>query len=273
MNWPQAIIDLHSLGECYCLVTVLSTKGSSPRDTGTKMVVSEDDTFDTIGGGSLEFIATHIGRTLLSTPDSKQYVQTFNLGKDLKQCCGGVVTLLFESFDHNKLDLVVFGAGHIGRELIPIMSKLDFRIDWFDSRENIFPDELPLNVRAHTLKQLEVEVDSCPANAFYLIMTHDHAVDQALCEAILSREDAQFCGLIGSNSKKIKFDKRLKRKGFTKSEIASITCPIGLPMVKGKKPAEIAISVAAQLLALKNTQQDQEPITKNKSKLTATKAA
>lgn len=269
MNWAQAIVDLYSHGERYCLVTVMTTKGSSPRETGSKMVVSKNGSYDTIGGGSLEHIATHISRALISTSGSKQYIRTFDLGKDLKQCCGGVVTLLFESFERSIADLVVFGAGHIGRELIPILSSLDFRIQWFDSREKVFPAQIPHNVTTRKLDKLELDVDSCPSDAHYLIMTHDHAVDQALCEAIISREDAAFCGLIGSRSKQLKFNKRLAKKGFTKAEISTITCPIGLPMVVGKKPAEIAVSVAAQLLAIKGnlTEPDAVNITSSRKPL------
>lgn len=260
MNWTQSIIDLHAQGKQYCLVTVLHTKGSSPRDAGTKMVVSLEDSFDTLGGGSLEHTATHIGRTLLKQGGNLQHTQTFNLGKDLKQCCGGVVTLLFECFERKMSNLVVFGAGHIARELIPILATLDYKIQWFDSRQGIFPKTFPSNVQTLKLDQLDLEVDLCPTDSEYLIMTHDHTIDQALCEAILSRGDFLFCGLIGSASKKIKFQKRLSKKGFSKEEISGITCPIGLPMVKGKKPVEIAISVAAQLIAMQNRRNEPSPL-------------
>ncbi len=265
MIWTDAIIDLHAQGKPYCLVTVLHTKGSSPRDSGTKMVVSHDQSYDTIGGGSLEHIATNISRVLLRNGDNVQHIQTFNLGKDLKQCCGGVVTLLFECFERKMAHLVLFGAGHIAKELVPLLSSLDYQIHWYDSRDDIFPDTIPANVHTMRLDKLDLDVDACPANAEYLIMTHDHAIDQALCEAILTRGDFLFCGLIGSKAKKVKFNKRLSKKGFSSKEISGITCPIGLPMVKGKKPVEIAISVAAHLISMQNMRTDLNPLPKNKS--------
>lgn len=252
MHWAQAIINLQAHGSPYCLVTVMDVKGSSPREVGAKMVVSESHSFATIGGGALEYAAINLARDFINTPASKPQLQTFDLSKDLQQCCGGVVSLLFENCADSMADLVVFGAGHVGSALIAVLANLDFRIRWFDSRTELFPAQLPPNVRTYTLQQLDLEVDSCPKGAYYLVMTHDHALDQALCEAVLSRGDAAFCGLIGSRSKQRKFAKRLAKKGFTTAEIADLTCPIGLPMVHGKKPAEIAIAVAAQLLALKN---------------------
>jgi len=81
-------------------------------------------------------------------------------------------------------------------------------------------------------------------------MTHSHVLDQQLVEAILTRGDARFCGLIGSKSKAASFRSRLKRKGFTENEIAGLTSPIGLPELKGKQPMEIAVSVVAQMMIL-----------------------
>ncbi len=253
-HWAEVIVQLQQQNQSYCLVTVMDTQGSSPRNTGTKMVVNSMQSFATIGGGALEHQAIQQAQDLLNvaqTGSSGQHIQTFKLGQDLKQCCGGVVTLLFEWFVPTRNQVALFGAGHIGQELAPLLAKLDFQVQWFDARTKLFPDSLPSNIQQHPLTQPELEVEQCPPHCYYLIMTHDHGLDQALCEAILSRKDSLFCGLIGSQSKQLKFSKRLQQKGFSAQELSHLTCPIGLPSITGKQPMEIALSVAAQLLIIR----------------------
>jgi len=291
MNWIEAISSLNSQAQGYVLVTVLETKGSSPRDTGTKMVVSVDKCFDTIGGGALEYQAIEIARKLLApSPEGEgrgegkdvnnssvlslsphyssshpsplpkerglktQYTHTFNLGKDLKQCCGGVVTVFFEVFPASNFNIVIFGAGHIARSLVTILGDIDCRVKWFDSRPEIFPEKSTSNIEQSVMSQPEIAVDSCLKNSYFLVMTHDHALDQQLCEAILSRKDSCYCGLIGSATKGLKFRQRLLKKNFTQEELKSLTCPAGLTALKSKKPAEIAVSLVAELLQLQQAQ-------------------
>ena len=79
-------------------------------------------------------------------------------------------------------------------------------------------------------------------------MTHDHDVDFDICRQILSRGDAAYCGLIGSLSKRQRFEKSFLRKGLDRNAIETLVCPIGVEGIRGKKPAEIAISVSAQVL-------------------------
>ena len=93
------------------------------------------------------------------------------------------------------------------------------------------------------------EVDDQPAGSYYLVMTHNHQLDLELCARILRRGDARYFGVIGSRTKRKRFDYRLKERGFDDAALASMICPIGLPEVTGKHPAEIAVSVAGQLIA------------------------
>ncbi len=262
MNWINAISTLTSQAQGYVLVTVLETKGSSPRDTGTKMVVSMDESFDTIGGGALEYQSIEIARGLLSTNNgsnvSSQMTKTFNLGKDLKQCCGGVVKVFFEVFPASNFNIVIFGAGHIAKSLIKILEELDCQVSWFDSRPELFPKSFDANgishIQTHIMTQPELAVESCKPNSYFLVMTHDHALDQQLCETIISRGDSLYCGLIGSATKGLKFRQRLLKKNYKQQELDALTCPAGLASLKSKKPMEIAISIGAVLLQLRGKQ-------------------
>ena len=248
MSWIQALSSLSSEAQGYVLLTVLETSGSSPRDTGTKMVVSKHKTFDTIGGGALEYESIALARELLQNNQHQQITKQFNLGHDLKQCCGGVVEVFFEVFPAVEFAINIFGAGHIGQALLKIVEDLDCQVTLFDSRLELLPEKTAEHIKTVHMTQPEVAVQRCLPNSYYLVMTHDHALDQQLCEAIISRADSRYCGLIGSRTKGLKFRQRLIKKGFTQKELAQLICPMGLPDLKTKIPMEIALSVMSELL-------------------------
>ena len=140
---------------------------------------------------------------------------------------------------------MLFGAGHVGKELAHILSRLPCSLTWVDPR----PDAFPAAVDANTTVLIEDEpawaVDDAPANACFLVMTHSHALDFDIVERVLKRSDYRFLGLIGSETKAAKFRARLARKGLPAERLV---CPIGI-VKAGKHPAEVAVSVAAQLIA------------------------
>ena len=262
MNWIEAISSLNAQAQGYVLVTVLETKGSSPRDTGTKMVVSGDKSFDTIGGGALEYQSIEIARELLGvTPSARgqkqQHTETFNLGKDLKQCCGGVVKVFFEVFHASNFNIVLFGAGHIAKSLIKILEEVDCHVSWFDSRPELFPEKCASHIKKNIMTQPEIAVESSKPNSYFLVMTHDHALDQQLCETILSRGDSHYCGLIGSATKGLKFRQRLMKKGYNKEELEKLTCPSGLSNIRSKVPMEIAVSILSEVLGIRDSKLQQ----------------
>jgi xanthine dehydrogenase accessory factor len=147
----------------------------------------------------------------------------------------------------SDFNIALFGAGHVGAAVAAALSPLDCNIRWIDSRRNIFR-KLPPNVRAIEAEDPALEVAAMPPGSHYLVMTHSHALDFAIVERILARDDAAYCGLIGSLSKRRRFLKRLAAQGVAAERLARLTCPIGIPGVRGKKPAEIAVAVAAELL-------------------------
>lgn len=250
MNWIKAVAECEQQNQSFVLITVIQTQGSTPRDCAAKMVITDTQNFDSIGGGQLEFSAIETAQRLIKAQKSCTLTETFNLAKDLEQCCGGKVSLLFECFPANHFNIVVLGAGHVGSAIIRLLGELPCQVRWIDSRKSCFPDRLAANIQSIQLDTAEQAIDNCPPQSWYLVMSHSHILDQQLVEAILSREDTQYCGLIGSNSKAAAFRGRLKRKGFSDKELATLVSPIGLPGLKGKQPAEIAISVVAQLLQL-----------------------
>jgi xanthine dehydrogenase accessory factor len=176
----------------------------------------------------------------------------FALGDSLGQCCGGSVTLAFshkestEEKPESKFDVVLFGAGHVGKEVARILERLPCALTWIDPRPDVFPDAVAGNVRVVIEEEPAWMVDEAPAGAFYLVMTHSHALDLELVERILKRGDAAFVGLIGSETKAAKFRLRLQKKNISPEKLV---CPIGV-FKAGKHPAEVAVSAVAQLLEL-----------------------
>ena len=233
----------------YVEVLVESTRGSAPREAGTRMWVGTTETHGTIGGGNLEYTALKIAREMLLSGEAHRE-RRFALGDALGQCCGGAVTLSFTlreamQADPIHLDVALFGAGHVGRELAAILGRLPCRLTWIDPRPDAFPPSISSNTRVVIEEEPAWMVDEAPAGAYYLVMTHSHALDLEIVGRVLGRNDSRFLGLIGSDTKAAKFRARLKARGIDSSRLV---CPIGL-FKAGKHPAEVAVSIAAQLLS------------------------
>ncbi len=325
-DWQSALRDLGDTPTV--LVSVARVRGSTPREAGTKLIVTTERVFGTIGGGNLEFRAIELARELLGS--ERPRLEAYPLGTALGQCCGGHVTLLYEplvpnraewltgldedsgvlitdTLDGNKLwvdaehtrgqldgpltdavglarerltarqaelvevdgrtlffeplsppdfHIALFGAGHVGRALVQVLSGLPCRIHWIDGREQEFPASLPGNVQRILSDEPELEVDDLPDSSYILVMTHSHPLDEAICERALKRGRYRYLGLIGSRSKLARFRKHWRLHGVDEAAIETLTCPIGIPGISGKHPAEIAIAVAAQLLQLRERQSD-----------------
>jgi xanthine dehydrogenase accessory factor len=151
-----------------------------------------------------------------------------------------------------RAHLTLFGAGHVGAAIVRALAHLPCNVTWVDEREDMFlaalPAGLPDNVRIAATDTPEEFVAMAPPGGSFLVMTHSHALDQRLTQAIMEREDAGWFGLIGSQTKRKQFEHRLRARGVPDERIAAMVCPIGMPGIRNKAPAVIAASVACQLL-------------------------
>jgi xanthine dehydrogenase accessory factor len=154
-----------------------------------------------------------------------------------------------ESYGEDRTDLLLFGAGHVGRALVLALAPLPFRVRWIDTRPDAFPGAVPPNAVPVRADAPEAEIAAAPAGALILVMTHDHPLDLAITAAALARPDLPFVGLIGSATKRARFERRFRELGLAAERVAGLACPIGLPGIAGKEPAVIAAATAAQLLA------------------------
>jgi xanthine dehydrogenase accessory factor len=145
------------------------------------------------------------------------------------------------------MQVVLFGAGHVGQAIAKLLGMLPCRPTWLDARDDQFPPGLPSNVVAEVGD--DGDVARMPAGAYWLILTHSHALDFDIVEKVLKRGDAAYVGLIGSKSKRANFTRRLEARGLSRERVGEqMTCPIGIPGIPGKEPEVIAVAVAAQLL-------------------------
>jgi xanthine dehydrogenase accessory factor len=244
------------------LITIASVQGSSPREPGAQMAVRADGRFaGTIGGGVLEWQALGEAQKMLGHASARVLEKTFLLGPDLGQCCGGRVLLRFERLAasdrarlsslvqrSDRMPVLIFGAGHVGRALVLALAPLPFDVRWVDPRRSEFPSAFPDNVTPIASPDPLDEILRAAPGTAVLIFTHSHALDLALCHAALRRDDLASIGVIGSETKRTRFVSQLLKGGLPAERIGRLTCPIGLPDLGSKEPAVIAAGIVVQLL-------------------------
>ncbi|ADG98002.1 xanthine dehydrogenase accessory protein XdhC [Segniliparus rotundus DSM 44985] len=260
-SWIGAAALLRDRREPGVLVTLAKVRGHAPRLAGAKMVVSADRLWGSIGGGSLEAAMVERARALIGMAEAQPELVEFSLsdravGDHGVQCCGGAATVLVEPLAVPPA-VAVFGFGHVGFELARILARHDLDLHVIDSRAEQLDrkrlavlDDALARIHAHHAPILpETVLDQLPDDCHILIMTHDHAEDAALCDAVLRRDRFSSVGLIGSSAKWARFRKLLVEEGgHTEASISRITTPVGLADITGKEPATIALSIAADLV-------------------------
>jgi len=332
IGWQDILQEHIRSGYATILVTLATAKGSTPRNVGSHLLVTEKGIIGSIGGGTLEYRAVNRARQLLKEEQPQPEILDLPLGPELAQCCGGRVTVLLsplsqkdtewlqaltgpevshtdqallttwqnntlsrtiirnlqsmEIQDHSLSDLfrrfqqsdkpefeeieknglhfsliepifpfdfhiTLFGAGHLGQAIVNILKTLPCHIDWIDERAELFPADLPDRVTVKNDLRPTLYCEDIPEGSFVLVMTHDHQLDFDICEKLIKNNIFSFIGLIGSETKSRRFRKRFKLKGIDENKVNGLVCPIGEQEIGGKLPAEIAISVAADILKRK----------------------
>jgi len=157
--------------------------------------------------------------------------------------------VMLEQVARQPHKLIMFGAGHVGRAVATALAPLPFDVTWVDSRADEFPESTPANHTLQICEDYTPFIEHAPAGTLYLVFTHSHQLDYDVIAKILARGDAAYCGMIGSKTKRARFENRmLKERVITEADLPGFTCPIGIAGVVGKEPEVIAASVAAQLL-------------------------
>jgi xanthine dehydrogenase accessory protein XdhC len=253
--------DLLARAEPAVVVTVVKTRGSAPREAGTRMIVTATRSHGTIGGGRLEWDAIQAARRMIEDGGDAATMDV-PLGPEIGQCCGGRVSIRLERADRAIADeveraeraeraklqpVLLFGAGHVGKALAAALAPLPFQVRWIDGRAQLFSDPIPPGIDAVVTEAALDEVEGAPTGAAYMVMTHSHALDSMICAAVLQRGDFAHLGLIGSRSKRAQFERAFRDLGIPEERIARLVCPIGGEL-KDKRPPVIAALAAAELI-------------------------
>ena len=295
-SWIEAARDRIARDGAVVRASLVKVKGSAPREAGAMMLITVDDIWQTIGGGTLEFTVMAQAREMLADKAAgpwRRMVVRAALGPDMGQCCGGQVTVLLERFGRDEdaglltladcrylahptqgnapladagaaapgLDrqancfvapvalpgrpVFLYGAGHIGRALAPHLAALQLDVHWVDVEDSRFPATIPEDVRRVMAADPTVIAAHAPDKAIHLVVTHNHALDEAICHAVLSGGGFARLGLIGSATKAARFRSRLAKAGIAEAALDRLVCPVGLASITGKHPARVALSIAA----------------------------
>ncbi len=250
MDIWEVIAQQRREGVSCVVITVLSVRGSVPGVAGAKAVVTAHGLVaGTLGGGKVEAKSITVAQELLRAGASC-VEHTWNLQRDVGMTCGGEMRFLFEPVTAEpSWHVVIFGAGHVAQALVSVLARLSCRVDVVDPRSE-WLDMISVsgNVACHRVADYVDGVKLVNQRSMVLCLSQGHSTDRPVLSAVLKQHpDIRFVGVIGSASKRAVLTRELLEDGISDELIQRIVCPIGLPF-GSNAPAEIAISIAAQLL-------------------------
>ena len=223
-------------GQAFAVVSSFTATG----DGGAGLVVTVDDARGTLGDDALDSSAVAVARTRLAGAASGATL--------VRTAQDDRATLLIQIERPEAFPVLLFGNGHVGRALVDVLRVVPAQVRWVDARGADFPAERPANVDVVVTDAPESQLRDAPAGSFVVVTTHSHALDFALIEAALARDDWRYIGLIGSKSKRAQFEQRFAARGGHGDAFARVRCPIGAIGIKDKHPGAIAVAIAAELL-------------------------
>jgi xanthine dehydrogenase accessory factor len=248
-NWTTELEKARIAARPLALVTVAGASGSAPREIGAKMIVFADGSFQgTIGGGNLEHLAIRDALATLAEGRSRSF--RYPLGAKTGQCCGGVVEILAEILNLGPR-LYLFGGGHVGQAVCRTLSGTPFTVHLIDDRDEwVNAPGLPEDVIRFrgSWDEFAARATWDAEKTYIAVMTHRHDLDLEIVEGLIDHPH-RYLGLIGSRGKWARFRQRMEFKGVDVSRFERVRCPLGLVPL-GKAPQEVAVSLAAELLAI-----------------------
>jgi xanthine dehydrogenase accessory factor len=255
MIFSEFISACHSLEQesySYAVVTLIKIDAHVPQEVGAKMIVTKMGLHTgTIGGGKLEAKAIELAKLQLTASEAQ--LHKIDLNKDLGMVCGGVATIFIESSQHKGWNLAVYGAGHVGQALIQLLRTFACQLYWIDSRQD-WLDKQPEHPRLKKIftANLGDVPETLPDGTYHIIATPGHAFDLEVLKSVLKLKNTPYIGVIGSKVKARTIRASLMNEGFSQTDCERFHCPMGLP-IGNNTPAEIAVSIAAQILERRDT--------------------
>lgn len=239
-------------GRSYAVATLVdSTVKGTPRKAGAKMMVLEDGTFwGSIGGGRNEKAVQK--ECLKAIKSGKPSFVTYDyFGGVGQSVCGGQIKVFIDPFRGTK-HFVICGAGHIALPLSVLGKMLNFKVTIIDNRKEFanpkrFPHVDKIIVGDHARKLSQLPIDQ---NTYIMVVTQGNEYDFE-CLNVGIKTDADYLGVISSKAKRAKFFGRLKKMGISQSQLNRVKIPAGVD-IGAQTPEEIAISIAAEIVSVKN---------------------
>lgn len=245
--------ELSEEGKAFVMVTLTNARGSIPQDEGAKIIITQEGRHSgTIGGGKIELAVIRKAQEILGKVQAcPPETITWNLQTEIGMSCGGEVTLLFEYFHEAQWPIAIFGAGHVAQALIHVLKPMKCQITCIDPRQDWI--EKLSGVRAIQHSSPKDEIKNLSPNTFFVVVTmgHDHDLP-ILMEIFKTYPQAPYVGCIGSEIKGKKLKKQLREAGVAENFIERLFVPMGLS-IGTNDPHEIAISIAAQLIQVRDT--------------------
>jgi xanthine dehydrogenase accessory factor len=244
-------------GRTLAIATLIGRQGSAPRDEGAKMIVTDaGETAFSIGGGAFEALVVEDAKDAIREGRGfeKEYRFTERGDNALGMVCGGTARVLFEVV-RPPVPLLIFGGGHVGRELAHLGARLGFEVTVVDDRPRFLePERYPANVRLVRVEHdFSGDLPPVPEGAHVAIVTRCHRTDLAALRHAAGR-GAAYVGLIGSRRKVATVTARAEALGIPREALAGLHAPIGLP-IGAETPEEIAVSIAAEMIAARHERQ------------------
>jgi len=251
--WSE-IGRLAAEGESLLVVTVISVRGSVPGVLGAKMALGRTGRiFGTVGGGKVEAKVITFAEELLRGDKICETV-TWNLQQDVGMTCGGEMSFLFEKVGaQTDWHILIFGAGHVSQALVGVLSTMACEIDVVDERAE-WLDALPENstIKKHHVEEYSDGLSLLREGSMVMSITKGHSTDRPVIRGVFrSSHEVKFIGTIGSAAKRVVLLRELREDGIEEEKLERLVCPLGLP-IGGNVPDEIAISIAAQILACRD---------------------
>jgi xanthine dehydrogenase accessory factor len=250
------IEELHNrrkAGLPYALATIVRTAGASPRATGAKMLVYPDGNIaGTIGGGTFEKLVIDDCLRLMES-DERVLLKTYRFaesGADATgMACGGEAEVFMEAGAKPK-KLIIFGGGHICRDLVRLADGSGFLISIIDDRADILSAYSQSINTIQTDAAYQKDFPALDRDCFVVIVTRSHTIDHDILKRVMEY-DCGYIGMIGSRTKIAKLFASLEKSGVARKLLDRVHAPIGLN-IKGEGPYEIAVSILAELIAAKH---------------------
>ena len=238
--------ELYEIGKPFAQVIIIRAQGSTPRKTGAKMVITENETFGSLGGGIVEAEIISVAKEALKKGESILYRRT--LRDDQKEdgmICGGEMDVYIDIVKP-KARLLIFGGGYVGREVAKLALNLGFNVLLFDDRD--LREDLPDGIKFVQRDMVEA-VDSIDFGEedYVLITTRSHHLDQKILSKVI-KFDVSYIGMVASKRKWRTIRDNLISEGFSEDALSKVMAPIGLE-IGAETPEEIAVSILAEIIA------------------------